>query len=121
MKVIGTVVKGQGKAGGYYNVPTANLVLSQTPTIEPGVYAGYARLPNGESLKAAICYGVKKETYGLIFEVHIIDWSGDLYGQTLEVEIGAKVSELVPFNGEVEMMKKILADVAKAKILCTAE
>lgn len=113
----GTVVKGQGKAGGYYKVPTANLVLTEDPAIEPGVYAGYARWPGVDFQKVAICYGVKKEAYGPIFEVHIIDWSGDLYGQVLEVKIGDKVSELIPFSGEEAMMKKILDDLAKVKSL----
>lgn len=114
MTVTGRVIKGEGKAGAYYGVPTANLAIDQAPDVEPGVYAGLATIENGTTAPCVICYGAGPSPTSQKFEVHLIDWSGDLYGSTLSVDLKDWVSDLEPFSGEVAMKKKILDDVAKA-------
>lgn len=112
MIVKGQVVRGQGIASGAYGVPTANIAYEMASDLEPGVYVGSARLSGAESLPALICYGLDGK-----FEVHLIDWSGDLAGSTLEVQVGERISNIVPFESEVQMREKVLGDLARAKEL----
>lgn len=106
MTVSGLVVPGEGKAGNYYGIPTANIDASPAG-LDPGVYCGLATI-EGTAVPCILSYGSK-------LEAHLIDWNGDLYGRTLTVEVGERVSEFVPFHGEEQMKRKILEDVAKAK------
>ena len=117
MQVTGRVIKGEGKAGGYYGIPTANLRLPTPLTIDPGVYAGWTTLPSGEVLPSVICYGAGSDQHGLKFEVHLIGFAADLSEQMLSVEIKDLVSNLVAFRDGEQMHKKILDDVAKVKML----
>ena len=113
--ISGIVQKGEGKAGRYYGVPTANLRLEGEPGLLPGVYAGQTTLPSGEVIASVICYGAGRNVHGLKFEVHLIGLNQDLANATLSVEVGEKISQLMSFGDGEQMKKKIEADVAAAK------
>ncbi|MBI1907965.1 riboflavin kinase [Candidatus Uhrbacteria bacterium] len=113
MIVRGTVVRGQGLAGKMFGTPTANLALEAPLGIPAGVYIGRTSY-KGTALPSIICYGadgLKK------FEVHILNADLELMGETLAVEIGDKVSDLIPWESEEVMRKKIYDDIAKAQVL----
>jgi riboflavin kinase/FMN adenylyltransferase len=70
--------------------PTANLVLEGV--LEPafGVYAVRAHLGEGGSLFGGVANFGKRPTFegkDPLLEVHLFDFSGDLYGQLLRVEL----------------------------------
>ncbi len=48
-------------------------------------------------------------------EVHLLDWSGDLYGKTLDVEVGDKIAEIERFETREELIRKIEKDIVKAR------
>jgi riboflavin kinase/FMN adenylyltransferase len=48
-------------------------------------------------------------------EVHLLDWSGDLYGQALEVEYVARLRDERRFNGLGELTEQIARDVQSAR------
>jgi riboflavin kinase/FMN adenylyltransferase len=82
---ISGVVSPGSKRGSGLGFPTAN--LSQVGQLLPpeGVYAAHATLPDGQQRIAAVNIG-KRPTFGektVALEAHLLDWSGDLYGQSL--------------------------------------
>ncbi|MCH8049466.1 riboflavin kinase [Patescibacteria group bacterium] len=104
--ISGTVIVGEGLAELDYGVPTANLDV-RPEDMEFGVFAALVDY-QGTTYHAAVCYGVKSPPK---FEVHLFDFEGDLFGQTLTVKIVAKVSELVAWQSKERMRQKILHDL----------
>ena len=109
----GEVVPGD-RRGRELGFPTANLV-PEDDLVHPGhgVYAGFA---NGHP--AAIHVGVRPmfETgRGLLIEPHLIDWDGDLYGQTLRVAFIARLRGEKRFPSVEELIAAITQDVEDAR------
>lgn len=117
MIVRGTVVRGKGQAGKIFGTPTANLELAAPLSIPIGVYIGRTSY-KGSALPSVICYGSDGDNK---FEVHLIGVDMNLLGETLSVEIGDKVSDLVPWESEEKMRAKIYSDIQKAQALLGLE
>ena len=118
-RVRGQVVHGEAR-GGKLGFPTAN--LAGVPTLLPaeGVYAGWAHTPTGR-WGAAINLG-PNPTFGVNerkFEVHLLDFQGDLYGQPLEIEFLARLRGTLRFAGIEALLTQIRADVAATRDLTT--
>lgn len=113
MRIEGTVISGTGMAGERLNCPTANLHLDNPPTeLVPGVFIGYASLPDDPVQHQAVVY------YGVVpgkLEIHLLDWSGELYGKAIAVDIHDQVGDVVPWESETQMREKIRQDIAKAR------
>ena len=111
----GTVVEGD-KRGRRLGFPTANVVPHEEYAYPGhGVYAGFA---NGHP--AAIHVGVRPrfETgRGLLIEPYLIDWEGDLYGQTLRVAFIARLRGEKRFPSVEELIAAIKQDVEDARQL----
>lgn len=102
-KIIGKVSEGN-KKGREFGFPTANIAL--TEKIDSGVYRGSVIV--GEKIyKSAIFVWPDKP----VLEAYLLDFSGDLYGQELTVEIIDKVREVIKFDDEKELIEQIKADV----------
>jgi len=111
----GTVVEGD-KRGRELGFPTANIVPDDE-LVHPGhgVYAGYA---NGHP--AAIHVGVRPmfETgRGLLVEPYLIDFEGDLYGQTLRVAFIARLRGERRFPSVEDLIAAMHQDVERAREL----
>ena len=89
-EIEGTVVTGHG-LGKVLGFPTANLRLHEEKLVPAdGIYAARARLaPRGPWLPAAMSIGVRPTFDGTVrqIEVHVLDWNGDLVGQSIAVEL----------------------------------
>ena len=88
--VRGTVVRGAGRGGPLLGIPTANQSLApRQVTPAPAVYATSSRIPGGEDRwlpsVTSYCRNPTFDGADLTLETHILDFSGDLYGQELEV------------------------------------
>lgn len=104
MKIVaGIIVEGK-KQGRTLGFPTANIVLSEP--MEGGIYAGQIVI-DGKQYRGAVfvCPGTS------LFEIYILDFTGDLYGQFLEVRVGEKIREFKKFNDIEELKKQIANDV----------
>lgn len=112
MFVVGIVEKGLGIAGPLFGTPTANLKLDQLPDLPRGVYAAVATM-DAVMYPAVVCFGADAERKK--FEVHIIDWSGDLAGVQVQVEIVEKIHDMIPWESAEQMREIVLNDVAKAR------
>ena len=87
-KISGTVVGGN-KFGRRLGFPTANIVVDAAWPAKDGVYA--ARTAAGGAVYDGMAYlGYKPAAGGdgrRVLEVNLFGFEGDLYGQTIEIEL----------------------------------
>ncbi|MDE5555956.1 MAG: riboflavin biosynthesis protein RibF [Muribaculaceae bacterium] len=88
----GKVVEGK-QLGRKIGFPTANVRLTDPAMLTPlkGVYAVDVTLPDGQKRRGMLNIGVRPTVDNasrpeVSIEVHIIDWSGDLYGHDVTIE-----------------------------------
>jgi riboflavin kinase/FMN adenylyltransferase len=104
----GTVIQGHQR-GRTIGVPTANLDCGDQLVPAEGVYVGRCQI--GDKTHAAAVSIGTMPTFGenqLQVEVHVIDFDGDLYGQTLRVELVDWVREQWRF-ADIEALKQRMA------------
>ena len=112
LEVDGTVVTGDHR-GGTLGFPTANLFLEPDLLVpEYGIYAGAV----GDK-RAAISIGVNPHYGGTErrVEAYLLDWSGDLYGDRLVVELWRRLREERAFASEADLVEQIARDVAETR------
>lgn len=116
-QVKGKVIHGE-KRGRLLGFPTANLQL-EAPYVLPklGVYAVYTTIQGKRW--PGVCNIGKKPTFHdhnrVSFEVHILDYEGDLYDQSLRLEFVSFLRAEKKFNSLEELVEQIGSDVEKAK------
>ena len=111
-EVEGTVVAGEAR-GGTLGFPTANLdVRPELLVPGNGIYAGAAA-----GHRAAISIGTNPHYGGheRRVEAHLLDFSGDLYGQRLVVELWQRLRDEQAFETENDLIRQIAADVELAR------
>jgi len=113
--LLGRVEKGleNGRKMGF---PTANISYGDAKLLPPdGVYKG--RIEIGEnSYKAVINIG-KNPTFDAknrTVEVHIPNFEGDVYGESVRVEFAEKIRGEIKFGSVEELIAQIKRDVASA-------
>ena len=104
MKLRGQVIKGAGL--GY---KTANLKITQQFNLAKGVYLAKVTWQK-KNYPAMAIMGVRPD-----LEVYLLDFEGDLYNQTLEVEVLGKMRGLIKFEKEEELLRQIKKDIREAK------
>jgi riboflavin kinase/FMN adenylyltransferase len=118
----GTVVHGDHRGSGL-GYPTANLLLDPA-LVRParGIYAGLARW--GESsYPAAVSIGVNPQFGGepgrspLRVEAYLLDFSGDLYGEVLRVELRVKLRDERAFDTVEQLVAQMDLDVQATRAL----
>jgi len=111
--ICGRVIEGD-KIGRKLGFPTANLEIRELVLPPNGVYAGLTRL-QGKSYQVALNIGLRPTLASsqsqLRVEAHVLDFSGDLYGQELEVEITGKLRDERKFNSAKELQEQIARDI----------
>lgn len=115
--VAGRVVRGDSR-GHTLGFPTANLRVAGWVLPPDGVYAVTAIVDG--SPHAAVANLGRRPTFGEHergLEVHLIDWSGDLYGKRLEVRLKACLRGEAKFDGPEALVRQILRDVDAARAL----
>ncbi|MFY9342552.1 MAG: riboflavin biosynthesis protein RibF [Planctomycetota bacterium] len=120
--VIGTVVRGDGRGRGL-GFPTANVELQPGALPPFGVYAVDA-IVDGVVHPAVANLGVRP-TFGgaaggagaatATLEVHLLDWTGDLYGRELEVAFRQFLRPEQKFAGADALRAQIARDLAAAR------
>jgi riboflavin kinase / FMN adenylyltransferase len=108
------VIEGQ-HLGEKLGFPTANMDPTGLVLPPNGVYAGLASV-RGKSYLAAINIGfrptISSGTQIAYIEAHLLNFSGELYGEELEVEIGEKLRDEKKFSSQNELREQIARDVA---------
>jgi riboflavin kinase/FMN adenylyltransferase len=115
-QVSGHVVRGRDRGGRLLGFPTANLVLMEELTPKPGVYATEVWV-EGRRYQGAtnIGYNPTFRNGVLSVETHLIDFSGDLYGKTLQVRFVRRLRDEKAFSGPAELAAQIQRDVRQAR------
>ncbi len=115
-RIRGVVVDGD-KRGRTIGVPTANLETDAQLLPANGVYAVRARVDGGPWRDGVANLGQRPTFDGVRFliEVHLLDFSGDLYGRELEVGFFSRLRGEQRFDGSEALVAQIRADVAAAR------
>lgn len=110
-RIRGMVTHG-AKRGASIGFPTANLAAVDTLLPGVGVYAGAARAAR-QDWPAAINLG-GNPTFGedqIKVEVHLVGFSGSLYGEPLEVDFVRRLRDIQPFDSVERLRAQLDRDV----------
>jgi riboflavin kinase/FMN adenylyltransferase len=114
----GTVVRGDG-LGHQLGFPTANLDTTGLALPPHGVYAVHAET-GGRTYRAVLNIGhrptVQNANPQLRVEAHLIDFTGDLYGQEVEVAFVEKLRLEKKFGSLGELRQQIAQDILDAQM-----
>ncbi|HEU5115800.1 MAG TPA: riboflavin biosynthesis protein RibF [Isosphaeraceae bacterium] len=115
-RLTGRVRHGAGRGAGL-GFPTANLQEIVTLVPAHGVYAARAILESGERRLSALHIG-PNATFGVespSVEAHLLDFQGDLYGQTLHLDLLEFVRPTRKFDGINDLLEQIRLDVERTR------
>ena len=107
MKYTGIVQKGAGRSAAL-GFPTINIPLDDANA--SGIYA--ARVKVGEEEYEAAVYADQKRK---LLEAHLLDFSKDLYGWNVGIELLKKIRESEKFTDETLLRKAIARDVVSVR------
>ena len=114
----GKVVAGD-RLGRTLGFPTANLEVAGLVLPPTGVYAAHALLPGGQSHRAVLNLGHRPTIGGaeapLRVEAHLLDFHGELYDQTLELVLLAKLRDERKFDSLADLREQIGHDIKAAE------
>jgi riboflavin kinase/FMN adenylyltransferase len=115
--ISGKVTHGD-KLGGKLGTPTANIDISGLITPPNGVYAVQARV--GNTLHPAVANlgyrpTLQEASPTLRFEVHLLDFSGDLYDQELEISFAEFIRGERRFGNLDELQAQMSRDKESAR------
>lgn len=116
-RLSGLVVKGDAR-GRTLNFPTANLKVSNQ-LIRPafGVYGGRSFIKG--KVYDSVCNIGRRPTFknqdDITIEVHILNFSDEIYDETLDFEFLFRIREEKKFDSKEELIKQIHKDILSAK------
>ncbi|HTS72475.1 MAG TPA: riboflavin biosynthesis protein RibF [Gaiellaceae bacterium] len=111
-EIEGTVVAGDAR-GGTLGFPTANLRVDPQMVVPAhGIYAGAA-----DGHRAAISIGTNPHYGGeeRRVEAFLLDFSGDLYGRKLMLQLWQRLRDEAAFASEAELIAQIARDVEQTR------
>lgn len=114
----GEVVHGAGR-GRELGYPTANVAVGPEMLMpSSGIYACFV------DSKPAVASLGRRPTFeqdgDLLLEVHLIDWSGDLYGELIAVDFLERIRGEARFEGPAELIAQMDDDRSAAAAICLA-
>ena len=120
--ILGDVILGR-QLGRKLGFPTANLALESEQFPPSGVYAVHVVL-DSKILPGVANLGFRP-TVDLTastrhFEVHLLDFSGDLYGRTLDVRFITRIRDEVRFDSLDALKSQIHLDAHRARSILAA-
>jgi len=107
------------KRGRELGFPTANLVPGENDAV-PG-HGVYAALTNG--VPSAVNVGVRPTFVtgrGVLVESYLIDWSGDLYDQEVEIAFLERLRGEKRYDSAEALIEQMERDVQRAREICAA-
>ncbi|MDB6038786.1 MAG: bifunctional riboflavin kinase/FAD synthetase [Verrucomicrobiales bacterium] len=115
--IMGNVLRGE-QLGRKLNFPTANIDVSGLVLPPTGVYAVTTSI-EGKKVVGAANLGyrpsIPNAPHDISFEVHLLDWTGDLYGKELQFIINRKIRDEMKFQSLEDLKKQIALDIKKVR------
>lgn len=113
------IVQHGDKVGRTINFPTANLDIGNYLRPRYGIYAVTGRLPDGTTLKGAANIGIRPtfDPPKELLEPHFFDFTGDLYGQEIEVAFHHFLRPEAKYEGLEALVAQIARDCEQARAL----
>ncbi len=113
----GVVVEGK-RLGRQLGFPTANVMVGDDLAVDNGVYMSRV-VVGGVEYQAVSNVGVNPTVAdkGRRVESYIFDFEGDIYGETIEVELLAKLRDERQFGSVEELRDQVLRDIELARSL----
>lgn len=137
--VLGPVVHGKGKGAERLDVPTANLILPPDKLPPPvGIYAALAEV-DGRFYPAATCVMTAQLWHSTpleigssgippgmsadqpVVETHLLDFTGNLYGDTLTLHFLEKLRDWQDFTDTALLQATIQRDIEQTRAVCAAQ
>lgn len=119
----GTVVHGDAR-GRDLGFPTANLAFGYAPALPAlGIHLGRVTVEErgvGPGHPALVSVGVRPtfhDTGAVLVEVYLLDWDGDLYGASLDVELSHRLREERRFDSTESLVSQMRRDEEEARRL----
>ncbi|MCQ2280635.1 MAG: riboflavin kinase [Bacteroidales bacterium] len=119
----GTVVHGNAN-GRKWNYPTINLAnVEPALAVENGVYAVVLQLSEKELFQGMLYVGTRPtlKLSERVFEIHLFDYQGDLYEQTVSFRIVKRVRGEMQFDSVTALAKQLSEDEKNIRLLLNAE
>jgi riboflavin kinase / FMN adenylyltransferase len=113
--IAGQVTAGAGR-GRTLGVPTANIESDRPVLVARGVYRGRTHLDGG-SHASVVNVGVRP-TFGettLAVEAHLLDFTGDLYGRRVRLDLLDRLRDEMRFPSVDELKAQIARDIAAVR------
>lgn len=113
------VVQHGDKVGRTIGYPTANLALGTYLRPHYGIYAVTSALADGTRLHGAANLGIRPsfDPPKELLEPHFFDWSGDIYGQEIEVAFHHFLRPEAKFDSLDALTQQMLVDCDQARKL----
>lgn len=116
-QIRGKVIKGRERGGSQLGFPTANIKLHDELCPKMGVYAVTVETINGTFKGVAnIGYSPTFDDHIFTIEVHILDFSQDIYGTRIRVNMIKRLRDEIKFSGIEALSAQIHADIEKARM-----
>lgn len=111
------VVQHGDKNGRKLGFPTANIDMAQYLRPRYGIYAVTGRLPDGRVLRGAANLGIRPsfDPPKELLEPHFFDFSGDIYGQEIDVAFHAFLRPEQKFETMDALVTQMVRDCEKAR------
>jgi riboflavin kinase/FMN adenylyltransferase len=113
------VVQDGDKRGRELGYPTANVTLGDYQRPRYGIYAVRATLDDGSEHPGVASLGIRPtfDPPVELLETHLLDYSGDLYGQRIEVALHAFIREERKFESADALVEEMKRDEVQARKL----
>ena len=114
--VEGEIVHGD-KRGRTLGFPTANMRLADGSGLRHGIYAVRLATADG-AVRVGVCSYGRRPTFDdgrPLLETYVLDWAGDLYGQTVTVEFLAWIRGEERFPSADALVARMREDEAEAR------
>ena len=112
----GSVIKGKGRGKSLLNIPTANITTPVEIAPKEGVYA--VRVGFNNSIYEGVANIGKNPTFGntdVSYEVHLLNFSGDLLGEDIRIFFIDRLRGEQLFPDILSLEKQIRNDIERAR------
>ena len=115
--IVGKVQKGR-QLGKKFGFPTANIDIKDYVIAKPGVYAVKVKIEkNNKSIKGIANLGYRPtfKQNKILLEVHLFNFSGNLYNKYLTVDFMKFIRKERKFKNIDQLKRQVKSDLLKAK------